>query len=562
MEYHWWNNVVKFIERSPFKAFFGSLTAVIVYFTNAFWTMKDRIIAAWATIVERFKLDDLAAWFKESFGPIADWIGDAWGNISSAFKGTGDQNIFERLFGGGKEIFGSVQDVVGNAIGFIVDSWNRLKDFSIRIWDNIANAWNEFWNSDILVTLRNTAAIIGHLIRITFGTMVREIHGKFLAAKNYIIAVWDAIGVYLVDKWNNIVSWAKLIWGGLVIAFKWISEQFKTYIVPGWEWIRDRVIAISEWIGERLIAIWEWIKETAGIVWENIKQQIINPFTLLIAWMAINLDPLWTALAKAWEWVRDQAAILWEQVYNNIIGPVLRAWEGLLILRQNIKNWWNNLWSDAAIESGRVRAELAAIDPRVRRSPSIIEQVDAGMLELLRILISGLTTMTMRVAEKIITFRDILSKLDPRTRFSPPITTLFRDGLQELGTISDSEFAAILGNIKNHTQFIRAELASMIPENSFRHQLAELRIFRDEFNEILAGINADNPLSLFGWGGYTPQQILQGKAFQEAGSDGTLRVHPELTPSTPTVQIGELHTNADPKEVANEIAWQILTRAN
>lgn len=455
---------------------------------------------AWPTIVQtvRVAFDMVAAIITTGatiISAIIDalvatiiWIWDNFGGTITALV-TGLWSIIKSLFINGLNILQGLMKVV---IGILTLDWETLKEGLIQIWDAL---WNK---------ITTILSVVWDIIKNFFSEL-----GSVL--KPIWEAIWNPIKDFFVNIWNNISEFFQNIWNSdIMVFFRNIGgifwELWRIILTTVFLVIQERFNRIIDWI--KLIwgaavgyfeFVWGLIVGIAKWVWAEVQYWIISPIQGVWDWLVNAWNTITGWLSEKWGGFSEETKSIWETLAGFIISPITNAIEGFLELKDRIGSHLSGIWETAQ---------------------------------------SWVTNI-----------RDVLSKIDPREWFSPPITSQVADGLTTLNGIMGSGLAGVQGTVASGVAGARAEFMSLV--------------------DMMNNFSFENPLTQFGFShGTTVDQILAAKALQEAQGNQPTTVNGRSIdptggqPRVPTVSIGEINTNADPKEVADEIAWQIITRTS
>lgn len=435
---------------------------------------------------------------RDAIMPVIDWIVGAWEKVLGIFK-SGGGGFFDKIKQAFVSIKGAVVEAFTNVVSFFKNFGSNVKNYVVSLFTWVRDFIDKIWNSDIVQTFINVLGIIYEIVRIAFQWILRNIIDTGIQIWTNLVNTWNTIRDALTTTWSVIKAVAGVIWMGLSAFFGWIAEQFRTYLVPVWEIIKTSIIAT-----------WHVIEATARWIWNEIVLRIVEAVQPVIDWLQEKWDWLYPYLKQIWEWIVGAAKSLWGEFELSILDPIKRAWNGLMEFIDKVKGWFSNFWETAKEWTGKIRDALKRINPLERGSPSIVEQVDGGM--------------------------------------------------EALGNVLASRLSGIASDSWMRVGEIRSSFADMVPEG--REYLTKLETMRNDFMSVLNEIRgaASDPLTLFGFeSGTTPDEILRAKAIMETPNPKVPYGSEQYTSPNTVVTIGTINSNADPAEIAKEIAWKVVT---
>lgn len=303
-------------------------------------------------------------WVKDTFGPIASFIGDFFASLFVGISnpidtdalmegfdtfteglkslGVGIRGFFEatwRLIGPPlMELWEVIKEAVGGAIEQIAPQITKFKD----LWEPLQKLWIE-----IVPVLKVLGAIIGGVLLLAITIVVNVLKNALGPILNWIIDViksviqifrglievlvgvftgdwelaWQGIKDIFIGTWNIIWSTLKnvvlLIWGivkglveGIIDFFVWLWDELVGHsIVP------DIVNGVLFWfnlMSDSLKIIWQAIVTVALWVWTN------------------GLKPIWDGIVATWQWVVDRirdGVEQWKQRFETLKQIASNLWE-------------------------------------------------------------------------------------------------------------------------------------------------------------------------------------------------------------------------------------------
>lgn len=203
------------------------------------------------------------------------------------------------------------KDVLSSVWKWIVDAAQSTADFFVGIWKDIVRFWDELWG-EIGGTVKKWWPVI--LAPVTGGLSVivaviikyrKEIGDAFQSVWEFLVDVWNASGGKLVSlishawgvvsesvskEWHRISDDLVTIWGELITLWDATGGKLVAYISDHWAQIS--AITDATW---RVIST--GIKQVVGYIWSVISSY----FTLVVDFLKLTWDVVWTITKVAWE---------------------------------------------------------------------------------------------------------------------------------------------------------------------------------------------------------------------------------------------------------------------
>lgn len=247
--------------------------------------------------------------------------------------------------------------VIAAIIAFGIWIYKLIKDNEelmaklTAVWKTIEEAFIEVGQA-----LKETAQVITDRIR-----DIWEKHGERIMA--VLTAIWNQIALTIETVIRIIAGIIKFVlalirgdWKGAWEALASIGEAI-------WNFMKGTAQNIFTILKEVLAWIWEAIKSKAIEIWENIKAAVINKAREIYTNARQKLEDLWNYIkgipAQAYNWGRD---------------ILLKLWEGMKSIYNNIKKWFTD----------NVSALIDTLNPWSKSSPSLIDDIWAGAREIER----------------------------------------------------------------------------------------------------------------------------------------------------------------------------------
>lgn len=363
---------------SPIGLVIAAIGVFIVMMISMYKNLK-RSIEAWKGIVNTIKtaIQIIIDIFK-GFDPGALMDDEMWAkwrrfvevleNVRKAitgfyeliFKGDYKRRLYDSLglaedspvvlgILGFRDKIKSVADSVAKAIRFLIDG--VIKPYInkwIAIFQRIADFFGWWWYNLIEPILLLVQAVILRVL---------------VTIKDFFIQIFTAIFTWLKDNfftpvYNFVVKWFNEILNWIKTKLEWLRDLFMQI----WTFIKDEIIvpiltAVSNFIKER----WENIKRNTQIVWNWIKEHIVKPLTDAWGRVVEVVNKIVSFIENTWNRIKDYLIEMKNKIYNAIVEPFKKAKEKI----EEIAN--------------KIREAAERINPLHRESPSLVENVRAGV---------------------------------------------------------------------------------------------------------------------------------------------------------------------------------------
>jgi len=191
------------------------------------------------------------------------------------------------------------------------------------------------------------------------------IRDKTKAAIEFLVNLFNSLKQKVGEiSWEGIKNTAAKAWQGIKDFLGGIWEAIKYATFGDAADLQEGLWNIWVNIQEAVERVWNGIKRFLRETWENLVRSIVQKARSLKDDIIARLEEVWSYIkaipAKAYNWGRDIINGLWSGV-KNVFG--------------NLKNWFQD----------NVVGLLNRLNPFARHSPSLVEQVKAGVAEINRL---------------------------------------------------------------------------------------------------------------------------------------------------------------------------------
>lgn len=215
------------------------------------------------------------------FVGIKDNIVEVWNNVSTFLVETWD-----KLKNWASEKFTQIRENVSNA-------WNGVKEKATEIWENVTSYLGEKWES-----IRFSAEQ-------KFTEIKEKVNGAWEGAKEKASEVWDVVTTYLSEKWESIRSNA--------------SEKFaeiKEKISSAWDGAKEKAHevwnSVTTYLGEK----WENIRSTAQEKFGEAKEKVVGSWQNIKEDTTAKWDEITTSLKGTWENITKDVSECWDGIHT------------------------------------------------------------------------------------------------------------------------------------------------------------------------------------------------------------------------------------------------------
>ncbi|MCM3488776.1 phage tail tape measure protein [Alkalihalophilus marmarensis] len=202
----------------------------------------------------------------------------------------------------------------------------------------------------------------------------------FGAVRDWLIEVFTAIGLFIVETWNSIKEWTVETWNGMV-------ETIFLALTTAWEWIVTIWTAALEFYTMILTAIWEFVSQTFMNIFNTIVEWLTMAYnTIMEIWNNVSsfvseiLNTIWATIISMFtnffnsisEWMNnayDKIVEVWNNaqsfleginLYQIGVDIIQGLVDGIAGMAQNV---WNAVTDIADGISSRFKSALSIFSP-------------------------------------------------------------------------------------------------------------------------------------------------------------------------------------------------------
>jgi len=252
-------------------------------------------------------------------------------------------------------------------VGLVVLAITALIAIGILIaknWDKITGAFVKF--KDAIVSLKepvmNILKAIGGAFKWLWEVAIKPIFESIATGFMFFANIFKWV-------WENILSPILMLIGAIFAnVFLRVFEAVKTHMENVWNAIKRVLTDIWEIVKPFLdmmlafvMRIWEAISSVTLALWNQIKTHMITPFMEGVNLIMEFINRIWTDIKNTWEKIWGFLKSIGGRIFDALMDPWRRA-------------------KSAIEETARKIKEVAEqINPFHRDSPSLVDNVEAGM---------------------------------------------------------------------------------------------------------------------------------------------------------------------------------------
>lgn len=324
-----WDNIVSTVSKIPgqVQKIFNELPGKI---SGALDSVGDTLIT-WGYSISGGVGDtmtDLYGVFRDSFDGMVEYIKNITTIVKDIFTGNwgaipGDvEKLFTGMCNSVGNILSGLANIVGDAFAMVNDAIQAVLG---KIWGGVID-----WASNINSGLGQAFLNAYYTISDTFDGIMTVIRDVTTIISDIFRGDWSSAVNHLKTLWNDLLFYAKMIFGDIVESIKGFIVGAKDFVVDGVSnigksisnWASDTYNTISNWASNTISAVGQWFNElpskigyALGFALGVIAGWVVNTWN----YFATNI-PLWIESIGTWfselpgrigQWLTD--------TYNNVI---------------------------------------------------------------------------------------------------------------------------------------------------------------------------------------------------------------------------------------------------
>lgn len=324
-----WDNIVSTVSKIPgqVQKIFNELPGKI---SGALDSTGDALIN-WGYSISGGVGDtmtDLYGVFRDSFDGMVEYIKNITTIVKDIFTGNwgaipGDvEKLFTGMCNSVGNILSGLANIVGDAFAMVNDAIQAVLG---KIWGGVID-----WASNINSGLGQAFLNAYYTISDTFDGIMTVIRDVTTIISDIFRGDWSSAVNHLKTLWNDLLFYAKMIFGDIVESIKGFIVGAKDFVVDGVSnigksisnWASDTYNTISNWASNTISAVGQWFNElpskigyALGFALGVIAGWVVNTWN----YFATNI-PLWINSIGQWFSELPSKIEQWlTTTYNNIV---------------------------------------------------------------------------------------------------------------------------------------------------------------------------------------------------------------------------------------------------
>lgn len=324
-----WDNIVETVSKIPgqVQKIFNELPGKI---SGALDSVGDTLIT-WGYSISGGVGDtmtDLYGVFRDSFDGMVEYIKNITTIVKDIFTGNwgaipGDvEKLFTGMCNSVGNILSGLANIVGDAFAMVNDAIQAVLG---KIWGGVID-----WASNINSGLGQAFLNAYYTISDTFDGIMTVIRDVTTIISDIFRGDWSSAVNHLKTLWNDLLFYAKMIFGDIVESIKGFIVGAKDFVVDGVSnigksisnWASNTYNTISNWASNTISAVGQWFNElpskigyALGFALGVIAGWVVNTWN----YFATNI-PLWINSIGQWFSELPSKIEQWlTTTYNNIV---------------------------------------------------------------------------------------------------------------------------------------------------------------------------------------------------------------------------------------------------
>ena len=235
------------------------------------------------------------------------WIG-LWDTIKTAAS-----DVWEAIKGAALDFWDWITSTANTVIEGMKEGWNSFKESVSDIWTAITDFCSSAWET-IKDVVQVGIMFIGEIISFAFDIITLAWRFIWENVKEYVIPIWESIKSTVSNAINSVKT-----------TIETVLNAIKTFFTNVWNAIKDKTSSVFNAIKDVVTSIWNSIKSTFETVLNTIKTVVST------VWNAIK-----DKTSSVFNAVKDVASSVWNSIKSAIESVVNKA-------KEIVSSAWNSI---------------------------------------------------------------------------------------------------------------------------------------------------------------------------------------------------------------------------
>lgn len=223
-----------------------------------------------------------------------------------------------------------VSDVVTSIGEFFTNLWNNITTIWTGIVETVSSAWDTICN-----VVQVAGMFIAELIGLWFDLITLPFRFIWENCKETIIQIWDAITLWLTEKFTEISTMFTTVWTAI--------SEFLTSI---WTAISEFFTSIWTAIQNVFMTVWNAIKTVVTNAMNSINTVITNVMNTIQTVCSTIWNAIKSVVTSVWDNIKSKVQTAIDNVKNSISNGLNSAKNTVSSILDAIKNKFQSVWDN------------------------------------------------------------------------------------------------------------------------------------------------------------------------------------------------------------------------
>ena len=308
---------------APALIIIGKIVSIVGSAITSFGTIKTAITGA-ITAIKGLGL---------SFGFLTNPVTLVIAGITALVAGfiylwnncEGFRNFWINLWNNIKTV---VSDVVTSIGEFFTNLWGNITTIWTGIVETVSSAWDTICN-----VVQVAGMFIAELIGLWFDLITLPFRFIWENCKDTIMQIWDAITLWLTEKfteistmfttvWTAISEFFTSIWTAIQNVFMTVWNAIKTVVTNAMNSINTVITNVMNTIQTVCSTIWNAIKSVVTSVWDNIKSKVQTASDNVKNCSSNGLNSAKNTVSSILDAIKNKFQSIWDNCKNIVSNAV------------------------------------------------------------------------------------------------------------------------------------------------------------------------------------------------------------------------------------------------